>query len=186
MLPAGWWCDPSPLFSTREATTGPLATVLGSPVEEGHGHNGANLVKGHEHDEGLGACELRGCLERLWSLSLGDNQNPTKRNPEQVALGDPALSRGHGLDNLQMSFSPSVVLWFSDKYLSPNEALAGGLCVCMYVCVCFQWERVRKHMCVYGYGRRNKASNTLSLLKYYLILLGLFFYALESASNHSV
>lgn len=58
--------------------------------------------------------------------------------------------------------------------------------MCVYASVCFQWERVRKHMCVYGYGRRDKASNTLLLLKYHLILPGLFFSALENARNQSV
>ena len=62
------------------------------------------MMKGLEHVGSVVAWRGYGVFK------LGDTQNPTERSPEQVAFGDPALSRGDGLDNLQMSFSAAVAL----------------------------------------------------------------------------
>jgi len=46
-----------------------------------------------------------------WRASIfGNTQNPNECNPEIVALGDPALSRGVGLDYLQMFFLAALAL----------------------------------------------------------------------------
>ena len=50
--------DLSPLLSTGEATAGGLCPVLGSPVQERHGHSEESLTKDHEDDERTGACLL--------------------------------------------------------------------------------------------------------------------------------
>lgn len=51
-----------------------LGPVLGSLVQEGHGHTGANPVKTHKDDEGLGACELRGEAERAGIVQPGEEK----------------------------------------------------------------------------------------------------------------
>jgi len=50
--------DPSPVFSTGEATAGVLCSVLGYPVQEGHGHTRESPVKGLEDDEETGASPI--------------------------------------------------------------------------------------------------------------------------------
>ncbi|KAK4806630.1 hypothetical protein QYF61_022936 [Mycteria americana] len=47
--------DLSPLFSTDEATAGVVGPVLGSSVQERHGHTGERPMKGHKDDEETGA-----------------------------------------------------------------------------------------------------------------------------------
>lgn len=62
------------------------------------------MMEGLEHVSSMVAWRGYG------ASTLGDTKNLTERSPEQVALGDSALTRGGGLDNLQMSFSAAVAL----------------------------------------------------------------------------
>jgi len=47
--------DPSPVFSTGEATLGVLCPVLGSSVQVRCGHTGESPEEAHKDDEGTGA-----------------------------------------------------------------------------------------------------------------------------------
>jgi len=50
--------DPGPLLSTGGATPGVLCPVLGSSVQERHGHAGHSQMKCHKDDQGTGASLL--------------------------------------------------------------------------------------------------------------------------------
>lgn len=47
--------DPSPLLSIGEAVCGVLCPVIGSPVQQTHGHAGESPAKGHKDEQGTGA-----------------------------------------------------------------------------------------------------------------------------------
>lgn len=50
---------------------------------------------------------------------LGTVQNSNGHSPGQLALGDPALIRVGGLDDIQRSLPTSTILWF--PVISPKE-----------------------------------------------------------------
>lgn len=131
-------------------------------------HNGASLAKDHKHDEGLAAWELCGCLKRLWSLQPWRYSKPGWTQPWVGSFRWPCFEqRGWTRQSPHVLFScsGSVVFWQILK-IQWNTGRS-------FLCVLFQWQGVRKHMCVYAHGS-HKASNTLLLLKYHLILPGLF------------
>jgi len=68
VLSAGQGGDLSPLFSTGEAITAVLCPVLGSTVQERHGHTEDSPVRGHQDDEGTGAFLLRVKAERVGTV----------------------------------------------------------------------------------------------------------------------
>ena len=67
--------DPSPLLSTGDATAGVLGPVLGSPVQDRHGHTEDSPDKGHQEDEGTGASLLGGKAERSGTVQPGEGKD---------------------------------------------------------------------------------------------------------------
>ena len=81
-----------------------------------------------EHEEELLCFEGDGALEQAAQGGCGvsfsgDIQNSPGHGPVQPALGDPALSGGIGLDDLQRSLPTPNIHWFCDsvKYVLINS-----------------------------------------------------------------